>query len=246
MSFTYLQESGEESSAVTFSDIPPSVLLNLNLTAERFFSNGNETESCQSSQSGTMSPPLTEGPGEERSMSFVEASRAKTSQAPVAEQDSLENAQDSGQKWPESLEKYDPDSRSWKTHQCLLFEDSTESLEIFPRWGSMRNGEYWGRSISEDSPTEGIESGYWPTPVSSEKNDGMAPARSLARLYKGDRVARFLCKTWLKLNLIDPELRVCPNPSWQEWRMSWPIGLTDLKPLETDKFQSWQQQHGGF
>lgn len=36
------------------------------------------------------------------------------------------------------------------------------------------------------------------------------------------------------------------NPNWVEWLMGWPIGWTDLEPLETDKFQKWQQQHGGF
>lgn len=34
------------------------------------------------------------------------------------------------------------------------------------------------------------------------------------------------------------------NPEWVEWLMGWPIGHTDLKPLETDKFREWQQQHG--
>jgi DNA (cytosine-5)-methyltransferase 1 len=34
------------------------------------------------------------------------------------------------------------------------------------------------------------------------------------------------------------------NPTWVEWLMAWPLGWTDLKPLETDKFRSWQQQHG--
>ena len=34
------------------------------------------------------------------------------------------------------------------------------------------------------------------------------------------------------------------NPNWTEWLMGWPIGWTDLKPLEMDKFQEWQQQHG--
>jgi hypothetical protein len=33
------------------------------------------------------------------------------------------------------------------------------------------------------------------------------------------------------------------NPEWVEWLMGWPIGLTALKPLETDKFREWQQQH---
>lgn len=39
-----------------------------------------------------------------------------------------------------------------------------------------------------------------------------------------------------------PPMRL--NPSWVEWLMGWPIGHTELKPLETDKFHEWQQQHG--
>ena len=34
------------------------------------------------------------------------------------------------------------------------------------------------------------------------------------------------------------------NPTWVEWLMGWPLGWTDLTPLEMDKFQEWQQQHG--
>lgn len=34
------------------------------------------------------------------------------------------------------------------------------------------------------------------------------------------------------------------NPEWVEWLMGWPIGHTELKPLETDKFHEWRQQHG--
>jgi DNA (cytosine-5)-methyltransferase 1 len=34
------------------------------------------------------------------------------------------------------------------------------------------------------------------------------------------------------------------NPTWVEWLMGWPLGWTDLKPLETDKFHFVQQQHG--
>tara|TARA_R110000737_G_scaffold343946_1_gene370493 strand:+ start:506 stop:952 length:447 start_codon:yes stop_codon:yes gene_type:complete len=35
------------------------------------------------------------------------------------------------------------------------------------------------------------------------------------------------------------------NPTWVEWLMGWPLGWTELKPLGMDKFQQWQQQHGG-
>jgi len=34
------------------------------------------------------------------------------------------------------------------------------------------------------------------------------------------------------------------NPNWVEWLMGWPIGFTDLKPLEMDKSPSALQQHG--
>ena len=34
------------------------------------------------------------------------------------------------------------------------------------------------------------------------------------------------------------------NPTWVEWLMGWPLGWTDLKPLETDKFQQWLRSHG--
>ena len=36
------------------------------------------------------------------------------------------------------------------------------------------------------------------------------------------------------------------NPTWVEWLMGWPLGWTDLKPLEMDKSPSVQQQHGEF
>ena len=38
-----------------------------------------------------------------------------------------------------------------------------------------------------------------------------------------------------------PPMRL--NPDWVEWLMGWPIGQTALKPLETGKYQEWQQQH---
>jgi len=35
------------------------------------------------------------------------------------------------------------------------------------------------------------------------------------------------------------------NPTWVEWLMGWPLGWTDLKPLEMDRYQKWLEQHGG-
>ena len=81
MSYTYLLEQGEESSAASFSDIPQCVLSRLNLIARKSCCKGSGMESFQSSQSGMMSPPSTELRGEGKSMSSAEDSRAKTSQA---------------------------------------------------------------------------------------------------------------------------------------------------------------------
>tara|TARA_R110000868_G_scaffold83144_2_gene234973 strand:- start:2 stop:505 length:504 start_codon:yes stop_codon:yes gene_type:complete len=36
------------------------------------------------------------------------------------------------------------------------------------------------------------------------------------------------------------------NPPWVEWLMGWPLEWTDLNPLETDKFQEWQKEHGDY
>jgi hypothetical protein len=36
------------------------------------------------------------------------------------------------------------------------------------------------------------------------------------------------------------------NPQWVEWLMGWPIGWTDLEPLEMDRFREWQSQHGDY
>ena len=232
MSYTYLLEQGEEYSVESFSDIEQSVLSKLNLIAEKSYSKGSETASCQSSQSGMMFAPSTANLGAEKSISFAGDSLAKTSQAQGGGLVSQENEADSGQKWPESLAKYDPNTSSWRTHQCLLFEESTESLEIFSRWGMMRDGELYPLQIAMPHMKEnefGSKDFYTPT----------------ARDWKGMSGKGFRERHGEKKNLAD-FLGGVPNPEFSEWLMGWPIGWTDLKPLEMDKFQSWLQRHSAF
>ena len=237
MSYTYLQEQGEESSAASFSDIPPSVLSRLNLTAGKSCSKGSGTESCQSSQSGAMPAPSTELRGEERSMSCAEGSLAKTSQSLGGGLELKANEADSGQKWPESLAKYDQDSRSWRTAQCLLFEDLGESLETFPRWGMMRDGELWELAMSERFTSEN-EFGFLPTPLKSDQT-GTGKKRFIGS--PENRYGKAI--EGLRTSLSDPQYL---HPDFAEWMMGWPIGWTELGRLAMDKFQVWFQQHGGF
>ncbi len=229
-----MQEQGEVSSAGCFSDIPQSVLLNLNFTAEKSYFNGNETESCQSSQSGMMSAPSTELRGEEKSMSSAGVFLAKTLALLEKERELKENEADFGRKWPESLAKYDQITSSWRTHQCLLFEESTESLEIFPNWGIMQNGELW-----ELAMLEGITNDYefglsqtYPTPT---RRDTQGPMGKAAQARKGN-----------PMDTLPNVVGGVPHPHLSEWLMGWPIGWTDLEPLEMDKFHLWLQQHGEF
>ena len=262
MSYTYLQEQGEVSSAGCFSDIPQSVLSNLNLTAEKSYSKDNGTESYPSSQSGMMSAPSTELRGEEKSMWSAGVFLVKTSQQQEKELVSQENEADFGEKWPESLAKYDPNTHSCRTHQCLLFEDLTECLAIFPRWGMMHDGELWELTMSAHLIEEN-ESGLLPngvnffhTPNTTGLDGGSNSRKALrkrqeklytptARDWKGMSGKGFRERHGEKKNLAD-FLGGVPNPEFIEWLMGWPIRWTELKPLEMDKFHLWLQQHGEF
>ncbi len=46
--------------------------------------------------------------------------------------------------------------------------------------------------------------------------------------------------------VIGPNNGLKLQPAFVEWMMGWPIGWTDLKPLEMDKFRKWSEQHGNF
>jgi hypothetical protein len=229
--------------AECFSDIPQFVLSRLNLTADKSFYKDNATASCPSSQSGMMSQPSTGNLGEGKLMLSAEDSLARTSQVQAAGQELMEKEVDYGNRWRESLVKYDLATHSWKTHRCLWSEDLPWSSVTLPKWGMMHRGELLERIMLERTTTE-KGYGFWPTPVASECRDTWSKPASLAKLYKGDRVARFLCKSWLTSNSM-PE-RVALNPCWQEERMMWPIGQSALKPLAMDKFQAWLHSHGEY
>ena len=163
MSYIYLQERGEESSAECFSDIPAFVLSRLNLTAEKSCCKDSAMESCPSSQSGTMCEPSTANRGAVKSTSSAEDSPAKTSPVQERARESTEQEADSGLNLQESLAKYDPATRLWRTRQCSLFEGLGECLETFPKWGMMRDGALW-ELMTWAPRTSEKECGFWRTP----------------------------------------------------------------------------------
>ena len=87
-----------------------------------------------------------------------EDSPARISPLRGKEPDWKERAQGYGARCGGLLARWNPDSSSWRTAQCLLFEDSTECLETLPKWGSLADGELSELTILEH-PTEGRGSG---------------------------------------------------------------------------------------
>ena len=238
MSYIYLQEQGEESSAESFLDIPQSVLSRLNFTAEKSYSKDSGTESFQSSQSGTMCRPSMESPGLEKLMLCAEDFHAKT--YPVKEQSAetlpalTDSVLDCGANTRECLAKYDPNTHLLKTRQTLLFEDSTECFATLPLWGILLNGE-----LSEQTPPVTTicanESGLLPTVMATDWKGGTTAIRKDKGHQRLDQWRHYVkCKYGMTY----------PHPIHSELRMGWIAGWTDLKPLEMDKFRLWLLSHG--
>jgi DNA (cytosine-5)-methyltransferase 1 len=77
----------------------------------------------------------------------------------------------------------------------------------------------------------------FPTPQASDHRDrgNMSNPSIQRRADKGKQ---------LNLSMVAHPNSGQLNPTWVEWLMGWPIGWTDLKPLETDKSHFVPQPHG--
>ena len=235
MSYTYLQEQGEESSAECFSDIPASVLSRLNLTHAAFYSNGKLTESYLASLSGMTCEPSTENPGAARSMSSAGDSPVPTLVVPISEvKVQKENTADCGPRWQESFARFDPATSSWKTAQCSLFGGLEPYSETWPQWGIMLHGECLELTM-QDSTIDEKGCGLLPTPLtnpSKRKLDENGHSVSA----KGERYGISLFQL----------AKGQPSPMFQECLMDWPAGWTAIEPLATAKCQLARPWHGQY
>lgn len=165
MSWLYSQALVEEYSEDISLDGARCALWNGKHTPQASWLPAKTTKHCQLSQSGMTFKPLTEDHGEAVLMSFLGDFPAKTSVAPGRAKESKVSGHPCGNTWRESLEKFDLETSSWKTHQCLWDEDLQPSSVILPKWGMMLNGVLWER-ITAPLPIKGTGSGSWPTPRS--------------------------------------------------------------------------------
>ena len=212
MSYIYLQEREEVYSADSFSDIPAYVLSRLNLTAEKSCCKDSATECCPNSQSGTTLKHSTEEIGVGKLTLYAEASPAKTLVAQAKVPGLREREADCGASSPALLARYDPATRLWKTRQCSQDAGSGECLEIWPKWGTMRNGQCFLRPTLE-LRTCASASGFWRTPECSK--GGTISREALSRIANGNwkRPSGAVMQLRLQDQVREPRLYPTPNCS---------------------------------
>jgi hypothetical protein len=236
MSWLYSQALVAAYWGENFSDGEQSAPLNGNPIQQAYCAPDKMTVFSRLSRFGMTYKPLTESRGEELLTLYLAGFHAKTFQPQEQVTDLMENEAECGEKWLASFTKYDPNSCSWKTHQCSLLGDLEPFLETWPTWGLMLNGECW-EQIPQVFHTIEPEFGWLPTPVASDWKGGCKAIRKDTGLQRTDAIRHYI-KT--KYNI------TYPAPNFLESLMEWPAEWTELKPLETDKFQEWQKQHGEY
>ena len=174
---------------------------------ETFCSHVKTTDALSRSRFGTTCGRLMDDRGEALLMWFREASRVRISAQPVEAQESKARNQDSGQKWRESFAKYDPTTRSLKTVQSSLLEDSTAYCATLPRWGSMQSGELSERTIPAHLTNVIVSGSLLPTPSASSY--GTNQGGGMGRTGK----VRPSLQTMARKNL-------WPTPNSRDWKDS--------------------------
>lgn len=252
--------------------VPSAPLSTTPMPPDQYYWPDKPTEHSRLSRFGMTCEPLMEGRGAELLTWFLEGSRAKTYPLQDVEMDWTVNVVDSGGRWRESLARYDQDSHSLKTAQLSLIEDWTGCSVILPRSGLMLDGQCWELPMLGRTTRE-TESGFLPTPVAMDAgsgrfntstSSGSKPRPTLAMMARknlwptpqaSDNKDRGNLSTPAIARRVEigkqVSLSMCVssengrlNPEWVEWLMGWPIGHTDLKPLETAKSHSVELRHG--
>jgi len=269
MSWLFSQALVEEYSEASSLDGAQSAQLSGSHTQQAYCAPDKMTAFSKLSRFGMTYKPLTESHGQALLMSYLAAFHAPTFPLPAEAQDLMEKTPQCGITWRGWLAKFDPDSYLWKTAQCSFIEESGESLETFPVSGMTRNGMLWELPTLAHR-TSATASGLWRTP-----DTGGGGTSGILKQGKNHRANGQPVQIRLVDQVNNPRLWPTPvsrmhkdggnpseykrneiplaaqaggplNPVWVEWLMGWPLGWTDLKPLETGKSHFAQPQHGEF
>lgn len=261
MSWLYSRALVEAFSAATCSAGARSALSSGTPTPRAYLPPDRMTAFSRPSRFGMTFGPLTDGLGAELLTWFLAASRARTSALPEKAPDLTASAPVCGRKWTGSLARYDPDSCTWRTAQSSLLGGLDEYSGTWPRWGTTVGGELY-LLPTPAPPIAGNVSGSWPTPTASlgTKGGRITPRKGrnggtlieavslrqkwptpVASMSKGSSPAALTRKSGRSRenDRLDHKVMATDggqlNPIWVEWLMGWPLGWTDLQPLEMDK-----------
>jgi hypothetical protein len=215
MSWLFSRALVAEYSAASSLDGEQFAPLSVMPTQHKFWRNDKTMEFSRLSQFGLTCAALTESRGAELLTSFLAAFPARTLAQPERAQESRETAADYGKSSLGLLARYDPVSCLWKTAQCSLFADSELSLETWPRWGSMLNGECYQQPMLE-LPTCEKGSGFWPTPCADDTADRAVPATvHISKTGLPKYVAPNGVKSMMRLS---QAVRMWPTPAARDYR----------------------------
>lgn len=157
-----------------------------------------------------------------------------------------------GPKSSGSLAKLNLQSSSWKTCQTSLITQERLSLQIWPKWGIVSDGEL----LEHQTPKHLIDvrggsvSRFIPTPTCMDSSfQGKIRTQAIesnfkrgvslplyVRLFpKPTATANQACESMrLKEASFDNLPNGKLNPNWIEWLMGWPIGWTASAHVETE------------
>lgn len=230
MSWLFSQALVEESLAGSFLTAKPSAQLNVMPTQHKFWRNGKMMEHSNLSRFGLTLNLLTEPYGRAVLTSYLEDFPVKTYLQPeqtttsmVSSEGLLEKSQGCGKNIKELLEKFYLSLSLLKTPQTSEVKDLTSSSKTLTPWGIMLHGVCLGLGTIKHRIKESACGLWLPTPTAHNSKEGGYPA-------EGTRTSPTL--GWV--------LGGKPNPQYVEWMMGWPIGWTDLSPLEMDKYHQWR------
>ena len=235
-------------------------------TPEAYCWRDRTTESLDLFQYGMMSNHSTDRTGEELLTWYradFHAPISASSKHCGDAKDCEERAAACGGNTCESLTSASQDTFSGKTHQNSRLTDSTKSFIRFPSEGMYANGQLSELTIAV-FPTYENDFGFsLPAPTARDWKDtpGMKTTRADGKT-RLDRLPMILFDAvrsaglnWKQMTNTDAQTvsvrgldvtirgrSYCPE--LPEWLMGWPIGWTDLKPLEMDRFQRWRFLHG--
>jgi hypothetical protein len=232
MSYTYLQEQGEESSAASFSDIDPYVRWKLILTDEVCFYSVSGMEYSRSFPFGMTYGRLYPFPGKGQLISYVRDSPA--SDTATSERSTGAMGLTAGQTHVASYRKSVQGSFSWKMSQQSFEGFGGKSLETCPRWGLTRGGECF-QLAPLVCHIHGKGCSAWRTPAASDAKRRNLDWPSVRK------PGNPLC---LPQQIAQRGFHGYLNPQFQAVLMGWPNTWANLKPLETAKFQQWLDSHG--